>query len=245
MRPTHELIKRYPEDTYTFNRPADDAALNDVVKAFHYGRDKSVYEKIAAKIQEVLIWKFIAYPAEAEFIEALIRLTESKNVLEVGMYTGFTTLHMIRAVWPSGKVTAIECNPVHDFAFFECSEIKQCFEFVKGRTPEILTQLHGRIFDLVFVDSDHSPEHTEQERLALWKITKPGSIFVFHDLPEIQSMTDSGLCPIRRYINQCVQRGLFLGCVIPSGFRVDNALKFRSIDYSPKLNPHLGLFIRT
>lgn len=115
----------------------------------------------------------------AEFIASLIRMSGATHLLEIGMYTGYGTLHMIRAIWGKGRVVSVDCSPVHDREFF--ASLAPYFEFVEGTTPDCLRLLHGQVFDLVFVDSDHSLNHTKAELSALMPITRPGSIILFHD----------------------------------------------------------------
>lgn len=214
----------------------------------HYQRRdalKEEYAYIEKAIRNLLCWKFISYPAEAEFIEAAIVNCEPKNILEVGMYTGFTTLHMIRAALLIGaKVTSIDsnrCFPEDVFARYMSSGV---FRFVHGHTPEILPSLHGEIYDLVFVDSDHSPKHTESELRELWNITRPGTVFLFHDLPRIQHPGARDETEIRKYINGVAQRGMLMGAVLPSCFRVDMAIACGKVEYDRGINPHMGVFIR-
>lgn len=202
-----------------------------------------VFAKIQAKIEELFDWHWVNYPEESELIEAVIRNAEAKNVLELGMYTGFTSLHMIRAVYPHGKVVSIDARVMHDVQWFEQPDIARCFEFIHGHTPEIFPALAGRTFDLVFVDSDHSVEHCEKEVFGLWPYTHKGSIFMFHDLPRIQRPDATEDCPLWKWAYSLVERGHFHGVILPSVYRIDCAREFGE-NYNRDLNPHMGIFIR-
>lgn len=205
-----------------------------------------LFKLIQDQIEKLFYPQFISYPEDAEFIESLIRLTMSKRILEVGMFTGFTTLHMIRAVYPDGLVFAIDNQKVFP-SFFGKPEIAVCFDFRHGDTLVELARLHteGQQFDFVFVDSDHSLEHTEKERQLLWNVTRPGSIFVFHDCPpqhEPQHAPNSG--HLWTYLHQCVANGWFKGLILPSADRIDVKEMFGA-NYKRECLPHLGVFIRT
>lgn len=119
----------------------------------------------------------------AEFIEALIIMTDAYQILELGMYTGFSTLHMIRAICgkPGAKVVSIDCQPAHGREFFALPEIAPWFEFVQGWTPEAIYTLKPRVFDIAFIDSDHSLFHTQRELQALMEVTRSGSFILLHD----------------------------------------------------------------
>lgn len=211
-----------------------------------YSRKKEfadVFAKIQDKIENLFDWRYVTYPEEAELIEAVIRNSDARNILELGMFTGFATLHMIRAVYPAGKVVSIGVHVEHAADWFGQADIARCFEFIQGRTPEILSQLAGRIFDLVFIDSDHSPEHCEKEVAGLMPLTRKDTIFMFHDLPRIQHPAATEDCAIRKWANSLVSRGQFNGVILPSVYRIDCARAFGE-NYNRDLNPHMGIFIR-
>jgi predicted O-methyltransferase YrrM len=134
--------------------------------------------------------RFITAEHTAEFIEALITMPDARQILEVGMYSGFTTLHMIRAICgkDGAKVVSIDARPAHDPEFFARPEIAEWFEFVEGWTPGAITNLKPRLFDVVFIDSDHSLGHTQAELSAVMEVTHPGSFILFHDCPDGSDM---------------------------------------------------------
>jgi predicted O-methyltransferase YrrM len=141
------------------------------------------------KIEALQEPRFITPIETSECLEALITMTDSRKVIELGMCTGVGTLHMLRAIVgkPNAYVVSVDARPAHDRAFFSQPKLQPWFRFVEGWTPQILDTLQGEPFDFVFVDSDHSVEHCEIELAALWKITKRGTVICFHDVPERQS----------------------------------------------------------
>lgn len=203
-----------------------------------------LFRQIQEQIEKLFYPQFISYPEDAETIEALIRLTMSKRVLEVGCYTGYTTLHMIRAVYPFGVVVAIDNQKVFP-SFFYRPEIAKCFRFMYGDTLDQLARLPANEpFDFVYVDSDHSLEHTESERRLIWNITRPGTVFVFHDCPPKHRPTDppeSG--QLYNYLQGLVNQGLLKGAVFPSADRLDMQ-EIMGAGYTREVLPHLGIFIR-
>jgi predicted O-methyltransferase YrrM len=137
---------------------------------------------LTERIQQCHENRFVTPAHTCEFIESLITMSEAKHMLELGTYTGFCAMHMLRAIAgiPDATVTSIDARPAHDREWF--SQFPQ-FRFLEGATPGVLDQLRGQVFDVVFTDSDHSPEHTAKEIDALMLLTKNQSIFLFHDCP--------------------------------------------------------------
>lgn len=243
---TDQDIKEIPPNPVDIGDPAFIARVTDFCD--HYrNRDtfKDDFDHIEKWIRKIFWWKFTCYPAESEFIEATIRNAESKNILEIGTFTGFTTMHMVRAALPhGGKVTTVDVQKVFPEEAFERYLKSGTLKFVQGHTPEILPVLNGECFDFVFVDSDHSPEHTEIELQNLIRFTRSGTIFLFHDLPAISRPGDKAEHPLRPWIRSVVSRGILEGCILPSCFRVDAAIAWGTVNYDKRLNPHMGVFIR-
>jgi predicted O-methyltransferase YrrM len=205
----------------------------------------AVRQVITNKIESLFEIRFITPPETSELIEAIVTASDSRNVLELGTCTGFTTLHILRALVgkPGACVTSIDPRPAHDKDFWAQSQFAGILKFVEGWTPQVLDTLYGQMFDLVFIDSDHSQPHTEKELGALWPITKPGTIFLMHDLPAWESPTTQRPPPVRDYMFAKVSDGTFQGVVVPTCEQIDCRTTWGE-GYPPQCNPHLGIFIR-
>lgn len=200
---------------------------------------------LTAKIESIFEPRFITPPETSECIESIVTMSDSRQILEVGMHTGFTALHILRAIIgkPGAKLTSIDSRPAHDREFFTSKAIGPWFEFIDGWTPGAFAPLKGRIFDLVFVDSDHSIEHTSKEVEVLWTLTKPGAIFLFHDVPEWQTPDNPTEPPVRKWLWDRVRLGSFRGGILPNCEQLD-CLDVWGAGYPKQCNPHLGVFVR-
>lgn len=198
--------------------------------------------KCNTKIGMIFEPRFITGVETCELMEALITMIGAKQVLELGMCTGFGTLHMLRAIAgiEGAKVVSIDARPAHDKEFF--ATIDQ-FEFIQGWTPDALKQLHGRIFDFVFVDSDHSVEHTQKELAGLAPITRKGSMICFHDVPEWRTPAHQYAPPVREYLQTLIRSGQFNGMLLPSPAQLDCEEEYGK-GYDPRCNPGLAVLIR-
>lgn len=194
--------------------------------------------KISKKIESLFEPRFITPPETAQCIEALITMTDSRAVLELGTCTGFTTLHMLRALVgkPDARIVSIDCRPAHDSEFWKQFPI---LTHIADKTPECLKQLQGP-FDFVFIDSDHTEEHTKAEFEELLKLTHENSVFVFHDVAKWHSPDNPNPHPARRWVLECKElRGLCL----PTSNQLD-CLDAWGPGYPKQCNPHLGVFMR-
>lgn len=211
-------------------------------------REEQTYLRaiITDQIEAIFEPRFITPPETSEFIESLITMTDSRRILEIGMHSGFTTLHMLRAIVgkQGAHVTAIDARPAHNREFFARPEIAPWFRFVEGWTPQILasSEIPGP-FDLIFLDSDHTLEHTKSEFEQLQALSAAGTIFVVHDLPAWASPVNQNPHPVRQWFLELVANGTLYGLVLPTAEQLD----CRSLwgpGYPPQCNPHLGIFVR-
>lgn len=201
---------------------------------------------LSKKIESLFEPRFITPPETSEFIEALVTMTDSRKVLELGMHTGFTSLHIMRALLgkEGAKLACVDHRPAHDDEFF--GKFSPLFEFIQGETPGILGDrrlVAAAPFDLVFVDSDHSIEHTSRELDALMPLTSKETILLFHDLPEWQLPASQEAHPVRKWILEQVDNKRLKGLILPTCEQLDCLVTFGA-GYPKQVNPHLGVFTR-
>lgn len=208
-------------------------------------RMKPVRDALTEKIEMLFEPRFITPPETSELIESIVTACDARRVLEVGMCTGFTALHIIRAICgkENAKLFSVDARPAHDVAFFTGPIIGEWFELVEGWTPDVLAKLSGNMFDVVFIDSDHTLDHTVKELGALWEITRPGTMFLFHDVPEWTDPKGRQPSPVREYLFCKVKDGTFQGGVIQTCEQMD-CLDAWGSGYPPQCNPGLGVFVR-
>lgn len=200
---------------------------------------------ITEKIESLFEPRFITPPETSELIESIVRASDSRKILEIGTHTGFTSLHILRAIYgkQDAQLVSIDARPSHDRSFWQRKEFLRHIRFIEGWTPESITWLKGHMFDLVFVDSDHSVEHTQKELEALWPLTRKGTLFLFHDVPEWQSPDNHTEPPVRLHLWDYVRRGVFQGGIVPTCEQLD-CRDVWGAGYPKECNPHLGIFVR-
>ena len=95
-------------------------------------------------------------PLEGAFLRLLVRLTEAKRVLEIGMFTGYSALAMAEALPADGRLITCDVNPETSAmasAYFAASPYGHKIEVKLGPAADTLKTLKGP-FDLCFIDAD-------------------------------------------------------------------------------------------
>ena len=119
---------------------------------------------------------------EGKFLQLICALSNAKNIVEVGTFTGYSTLCLADAVGADGHVVTIDCNQ-------ETSRIAQEFisragfqnrvTFVIGEAIDVLNNLDN-VVDLAFIDADKIKYDLYYETLL--PRLKPSGFLIFDNM---------------------------------------------------------------
>lgn len=93
---------------------------------------------------------------QGSLLNFLVQLTGAKNILEIGTFTGYSTICMARALPKDGRIITIERNDEIEWLpqkYFELSGLADKIELVIGDAGQIIPTLNQK-FDFVFIDGD-------------------------------------------------------------------------------------------
>src|ERR1700759_1768209 len=93
---------------------------------------------------------------EGRFLKTLVRLMKARAVLEIGMFTGYSTLMMAEGLPENGRVITCEINPKRggiDRRFLAEGPDGNKIDDRMGPEVETIKMLSGPL-DLVFIDAD-------------------------------------------------------------------------------------------
>jgi predicted O-methyltransferase YrrM len=106
----------------------------------------------------------------------------AKNILELGVRNGDTTLPYLLAVEENnGYLESVDVNE----SSFECpTELKNLWSFYKTDAIAFLQDkvLENKKYDLIYIDDWHSYEHVKKELELIDQLIRPGSVVLLHDL---------------------------------------------------------------
>ncbi|MEU2210522.1 class I SAM-dependent methyltransferase [Streptomyces hygroscopicus] len=112
-------------------------------------------------------------PEEGQLLGLLVTLTGARSVLEIGTFTGYSTLCMARALPADGTLVTCDITakwPSLGRPFWERAGVADRIDVRVGDARDTLAGLRreGREFDLVFIDADKTGyAHYYEESLAL------------------------------------------------------------------------------
>jgi len=93
---------------------------------------------------------------QGAFLSMLSSLVKPKCILEIGTFTGYSALCLVKGLQPGGKLITLDNNPETSLLakdFFSRSAHKDQVDFRIGNAAEEIGKMKER-FDLVFIDAD-------------------------------------------------------------------------------------------
>jgi len=115
---------------------------------------------------------------EGRFLQMLVRLIGARNILEIGMFTGYSTLMMAEALPDDGRLITCEVDPKAEAIarkYFDESPHGHKITIRMGPALDTIKTLSGP-FDLVFIDADKVNYSNYYE--ACFPLAKPGGLIV-------------------------------------------------------------------
>lgn len=96
---------------------------------------------------------------EGTFLRLMVQISGARRILELGTYSGYSTLSMASALPADGKLITCDLDPVATGLareFFAASGLGDKIELRLGTAIDSLAALReeGQCFDLVFLDAD-------------------------------------------------------------------------------------------
>ena len=162
-------------------------------------------------------------PAQASFMQVLLRLAQARDVVEVGKLAGYSAIAMARALPEGGRVRTIELEEKHAaFAarWVAKSDVAGRVEILRGAGLEVLPTLAADSADAAFLDADKGnyPAYLEQ---CLRIVRRGGLImadnaFAFGELFE-SSPRDQEVAAMRRFNDLMAAEKRLSGIIVPFG----------------------------
>ena len=116
-----------------------------------------LFERLAAETREKSqIPEMMVGEVEGRFLEFLVRATGAQRVLELGTFTGYSSISMARSLADGGRIISCDVNDETNAIarrYAEEAGVADRIEYRLGPAVETLAGLDGP-FDLVFIDAD-------------------------------------------------------------------------------------------
>ena len=143
-----------------------------------------LFERLAAETRENFENpQMMVGPVEGSLLRFLVAMARPRLVLEIGVFTGWSSIEMARALPPGGRIVALDVN-VETTAvarrYAEEAGVADRIEYLLGPALKTLDELEGP-FDLVFLDA-LKDEYVAYYEAVLPKLADGGTILADNTL---------------------------------------------------------------
>ena len=140
-------------------------------------------ELVNKTLKEEEIPQMLSGPLVGGLLQLLIKITGAKNILEIGMFTGYSTLKMAEVLPQDGEIHTCELMEKHvktAESWFNKSNDGYKITIHHGRAIDQLNSFKIGSFDLIFIDADkiNYPEYYRRSTTLL----KVGGIAVLDNM---------------------------------------------------------------
>ena len=118
--------------------------------------------------------------SQCQFLHLIIKISNIKKILEIGSFTGLSTLSMALALPDDGKIIALDKNEETSKVavdFFKKANQEHKIKTLIKPALESLNEIKNEKFDLVFIDADKM-NYIEYYERSLELLNKNGLIII-------------------------------------------------------------------
>jgi len=145
----------------------------------HTEPETDLYVRLREETYRAMKWPEMQVDAiEGRFLKMLVRLTGARTVLELGMFTGYSTLMMAEALPDDGRLITCEIDPKAEGIARRYFAESPHGHKITIRTGPALNTIKTLTLplDLVFIDAD-KPNYSNYYEACL-PLLKPGGLIV-------------------------------------------------------------------
>ena len=118
--------------------------------------------------------------SQCQFLHLIIKVSKIKKVLEIGTFTGLSTLSMALALPDEGSIIALDKNEKTTKIaqnFFKKANQDHKIQTMINPALETLMSIRNKKFDLVFIDSDKM-NYKKYYEISLGLLNKEGLVII-------------------------------------------------------------------
>lgn len=126
-------------------------------------------------------------PDEGQFLALLTQLVQARRTLEVGVFTGYSSLSVALALPADGRIVACDVSEEYTTIarrYWKAAGVEQKIDLRIGPAVETLDDLlkHGQqgTFDFAFIDADKANYHAYYERAFV--LVRPGGLIAIDNV---------------------------------------------------------------
>jgi caffeoyl-CoA O-methyltransferase len=156
--------------------------------------DPDLFRRLEEETRAISDWpQMMVGPLEGPFLGWLVWLSGAKRILEIGTFTGYSSISMALNLPPEGRIVSLDVNEETTAVarrYAEEAGVADRIDYRVGSAIEELDRLDGP-FDLVFIDADKD-SYVDYYENVLPKLSERGFIVADNVLWSGRVVEDGG-----------------------------------------------------
>ena len=157
-------------------------ALVQYLQGVGYREDKIISELENETLKLGSVSQMQIAKEQGQFLEMITKISNAKNCLEIGRFTGMSTLFLARGIPESGKIVTVDNSD--EFLslakkYWELDKMSSKIESIIGDGVEVMQSMIDRqqSYDLIFIDADKN-NYPNYYELSLKLLVSNGIIII-------------------------------------------------------------------
>jgi predicted O-methyltransferase YrrM len=150
-------------------------------------REPQAMQALRAYNATLRLAKMQLAPEQAQLMHWLVKLTQARRYLELGVFTGYSTLAMALALPDAGEIVACDISEeftVHAEKAWQAAGVRHKIDLriapAKNSLADLLAEGKKQYFDIVLIDAD-KPNYPHYYEMAL-QLTKQNGIIILDNM---------------------------------------------------------------
>ena len=211
-----------------------DASLYDYYQAIAF-REPEILKELRQATSQLPMANMQIAPEQGQFMALLVQLTGARKILEIGVFTGYSSLALALALPPQGRILGCEISAEYTAIarqFWQKAGVSEKIDVLLGPAVTSLEQLlangEQESFDLAFIDANKS-DYDQYYELSL-QLVRPGGLILIDNVlwygkVADETVQDKATQSIRHLNAKLHQDPRISLCLVPIGDGLTLALK--------------------
>ena len=163
-----------------------DASLYDYYQAIAF-REPAILKELRQATSQLPMANMQISPEQGQFMALLVQLTGARKILEIGVFTGYSSLALALALPPQGRILGCEISVEYAAIarqFWQKAGVSEKIDVLLGPAVTSLEQLlangEQESFDLAFIDANKS-DYDQYYELSL-QLVRPGGLILIDNV---------------------------------------------------------------
>jgi predicted O-methyltransferase YrrM len=150
-----------------------------------YRSDELINKLVAETLALGRVAQMQIAPEQGQFLEIIVKISQAKNCLEIGRFTGLSSLCIAKGLPQNGKLVTVDNSdeflPIAE-KYWKMAMIDSKIESIIGAGVEVMQSMIDRqhSFDFIFIDADKN-NYPNYYELAL-QLLMPNGIIVIDNM---------------------------------------------------------------